>query len=119
MSVPRLIVKRLLDGSHARVLLGFRPSERIPPAAYGHLELQGERVWLAVWTNDAYRHMGYGNIMLGALCAIADEDKLKVSLTSKPHLVRWYESAGFVTMNAPCGVTMAEGQTYMERIPNG
>lgn len=119
MPEPTVVIRECESGL-ARILLLFAAKERIPPAGYCHIEQEWGKYWFAVWVHEAYRHRGFGRKLLTLACAYADMRNIKLSLTSKPHLVEWYESAGFARAEPhPEGsVKMSDGQTYMERVPN-
>jgi GNAT superfamily N-acetyltransferase len=76
-----------------------------------------ERWWFAIHVCSPARGGGIGTELLASACAWADICRHVMHLTSKPRLVRWYESAGFKRCKPWKGFKMAAGQTLMVRKP--
>lgn len=73
-------------------------SENIP-VAYGHLEKEGENIWLGIAVSYAYKSNGYGNLILNYLINYAVIHNIKnIKLTvDKDNIVaiKLYEKNGF------------------------
>ena len=65
------------------------------PIAWGHLEPEGGKTWLAVSVAEGYGKQNNGNVIVKNLCSYADNAGWDLWLTCKPELRDWYEKFGF------------------------
>ena len=74
-------------------------TENEQPVAYGHLEKEGEEVWLGVCVLPHVKGKGYGKLMMNALIQRAGENNIKkISLTVdkvNKAAIQLYEKLGF------------------------
>ena len=80
-------------------LVSFLGYEGQVPVAYGHLDPEGERIWLGICVAEPYRGKGYGRLMLKSLIEEASLRKIPVvtlSVDAENESARHiYESVGF------------------------
>lgn len=108
---------RLFEHGDAAWFIACARASRLEIGGWARIEIDQHEslAWFAVRSYLPRR--GIGRALLAAACAWADWQRLPLSLTSLPHLVDWYEGAGFLKCSPPAFVHMADGQTYMVRFP--
>jgi GNAT superfamily N-acetyltransferase len=97
--------------------IAVEPHDRLDIVGWSRLEIDDAcMIWFAV--RSYVPRQGVGRACLTAACAWADARSTTICLTSKPHLVEWYESAGFLRHEPYQWMQMAAGQTFMIREPH-
>jgi GNAT superfamily N-acetyltransferase len=102
----RYFAKRDIEAlkSHVVTLLGIEdemlPLNWMVPVAYGHLDKDGDDIWLGICVAWERRGMGFGSDILTALLKYADNAKIdKIRLTVDESNVparKLYEKNGFI-----------------------
>lgn len=102
----------------AQYFIATRDGDRLSMVGWARIERDDSgRNWFAVNVEEVHRGGGIGRDLLAMACAHADKYGRTLHLTSKPHLVDWYASAGFVQCAHWDGFSCKDGQVLMERLP--
>jgi GNAT superfamily N-acetyltransferase len=109
---------RIYEPEDAYYFIATREGDRLSMLGWARVERDDAgRRWFAVSVEEVHRGGGIGRDLLARACAWADKHEYTLYLTSKPHVVEWYASAGFVQCSAWDGFTCKPGQVLMERLP--
>jgi RimJ/RimL family protein N-acetyltransferase len=73
------------------------------PIAYGHLDKDGEKVWLGVCVSEKHKKKGFGNLIMKELITYANKLKIeKINLSvnvNNSSAIKLYEKIGFSIIN--------------------
>jgi GNAT superfamily N-acetyltransferase len=73
------------------------------PIGYGHLEFEGDKLWLGIAISEKYKGCGFGSKMMRKLIEFAIEKKvLSIFLTvdiENTNAIILYQKCGFLTIN--------------------
>lgn len=73
------------------------------PIAYGHLDKDGEKVWLGICVSEKHKKMGFGNLIMKELIMQANKLKIeRINLTvdtNNSSAIKLYEKIGFSIVN--------------------
>jgi GNAT superfamily N-acetyltransferase len=114
----RIVTIKIYEPEDAAYFIATREGDRLSMLGWARVESDDcGRRWFAVSVEEVHRGGGIGRDLLTHACAWASKKKYTLFLTSKPHLVDWYASAGFVQIAPWEGFKCKPGQILMERLP--
>lgn len=88
------------------------------PVAYGHLDKDGNDIWLGVCVTEKSRGQGFGKIMMDKLlkyCKNNNIKKIKLSVYKQNiNAIKLYENLGFINTNSKENIIFMEKTFKLE-----